>query len=109
MAKQYNKSSCVKRKSRRITRRQKRKMRGGERTPESLQGFLEESFNKDIPASVEMTDLTGKTIIVKNKDGGYLFLGSMTFPDGDLKVFIDNPAIREKIEAWLKGSAPILE
>lgn len=78
-------------------------MRGGDRTPEGLQGFIE----KDLPYSVEMTDLTGKTIIVKNKDGGYLFLGSMTFPDGDLKVLIDNPAIREKIEVWLKESVPV--
>lgn len=92
---------------RRIRRkvRRTRRQRGGDRTPENLQGFIE----KYLPYTVEMTDLTGKTIIVKNKDGKYLFLGSMTFPDGDLKVLIDNDDIRGKIEAWLTKTVPKLE
>lgn len=85
-------------------------MRGGDkRTPEGLQEYLEASFAKDFPSSIEMSDISGKMIGIKNKDGNYIFLGNIILPEGDLSVFMDKGDIEGKIKAWLADTVPIAE
>ena len=84
-------------------------MRGGDRTPEGLQGYLEASFEKDIPSSIEMSDISGKMIGIKNKEGNYIFIGNIILPEGDLTVFMDKANIKGIIDKWLEATRPIAE
>ncbi len=98
------------RRSRRKMRRTRRQ-RGGDRTAEGLQKYLTDKLT---PYTIEMAQLEGKRIIIKN-NGTNVFLGYIVLPEGELGVDLDEKingndnSIKSHIEAWLKETKPIAE